>query len=73
MKPAQYEAARDALGWTHAKLAKVMGVAERTPYRWASGDVTMQEPEARLLRLLVMLRLTTSARKFDELTSELRR
>jgi hypothetical protein len=31
MKPAQYRAARDALGWTHAKLAETIGVSERTP------------------------------------------
>jgi hypothetical protein len=36
MKPAQYRAARDALGWTHAKLAQTIGVTERTPYRYAN-------------------------------------
>jgi transcriptional regulator with XRE-family HTH domain len=72
MKPAQYKAAREALGWTHAKLAETIGVSERTPFRYAAGEVEVPEPAARLLRLLVLLRLTVSARKFDELVAELR-
>lgn len=36
MRPARYRAARDALGWTHAKLAQAIGVTERTPYRYAN-------------------------------------
>jgi hypothetical protein len=30
MRSARYRAARDALGWTHAKLAQAIGVTERT-------------------------------------------
>jgi DNA-binding XRE family transcriptional regulator len=56
MKPAQYKAAREALGWTHAKLAETIGVSERTPFRYAAGEVEVPEPAARLLRLLVLLR-----------------
>jgi transcriptional regulator with XRE-family HTH domain len=71
LKPAQYKAAREALGWTHAKIAETIGVSIRTPFRYASGEAVIPEPAARLLRLLVALRLTVSTRKFDELVSEL--
>jgi transcriptional regulator with XRE-family HTH domain len=71
LKPAQYKAARDALGWTHARIAEIIGVDESTVYRYQRGEVEIPEPPARLLRLLVRLRLTESARKFDQLVSEL--
>jgi hypothetical protein len=38
MTPDEYEAARDALGWTHAKLAETIGVSIRTPYRYQGGE-----------------------------------
>jgi len=72
MTPHEYEAARNALGWTHAELAEAIGVAPRTPYRYANGEVDMPEPAARLLRLLVRTRLTGSAKKFATLVKELR-
>jgi hypothetical protein len=43
----------------------------RTPYRYASGDVNIPEPSARLLRLLVLLRLTTSDRAFEDIVKQL--
>ena len=64
-------AARDTLSWTHERVAKVLGVGRRTPYRYANGDVTIPEPAARLLRLLVLLRLTVSKRKFDDIVKQL--
>jgi len=67
MKPKEYSAAREALGWTHAKVAETLGLGWRTPYRYASGDVQIPEPAARLLRLLVALRLTTNADRFRKL------
>lgn len=67
----QYNAARETLAWTHERLAQVIGVGERTPYRYASGDVAIPEPAARLLRLLVLLRLTLSERKFEEIIKQL--
>jgi len=70
MKPREYDAARQSLGWTQAQLAEVLGIGRRTPYRYANGQIP--EPVARLLRLLVLLHLTTSARKFNELVDELR-
>jgi DNA-binding transcriptional regulator YiaG len=68
MKPSEYDAAREALGFTHSKLARVIGVSERTPFRYADG-ATIPEPAARLLLTLVWARLTTSSRKFDELVA----
>jgi len=64
-------AARDTLSWTHERVAKVLGVGRRTPYRYASGDVQIPEPAARLLRLLVLLRLTLSEKKFEDIVKQL--
>jgi DNA-binding transcriptional regulator YiaG len=72
MKASEYKAAREALGWTHARLARVIGVSERTPYRYAEGEA-IPEPVARLLVTLVWARLTTSTRRFNELVNELER
>jgi transcriptional regulator with XRE-family HTH domain len=71
MTPHEYEAAREALGWTHAQLADIIGVSRRTRYRYQGGEVDIPEPAARLLRLLVTLHLTTSGRKFEQLVAEL--
>lgn len=70
MKPAQYKAAREALGWSHRKIADTLGVNRRTPYRWQLEEVA-DEPAARLLRLLVRLHLTIPRRKFEQLVDEL--
>ena len=64
-------AARDTLNWTHKRIAQVLGVGRRTPYRYASGDVHIPEPAARLLRLLVLLRLTLSEKKFEDIVKQL--
>src|SRR6516162_6720542 len=34
--------------WTHERVAKVLGVGRRTPYRYASGDVQIPEPSSTL-------------------------
>jgi hypothetical protein len=60
MTPDEYEAARQSLNWTHAHVAEAIGVSGRAPYRYASGAVDIPEPTARLLRLLVLLHLTSS-------------
>ena len=65
----EYRAAREALGWTQLEMAEYLGVGERTPYRYSKGDIP--EPVARLVRLLVTLRLTVNQRKFDELVGKL--
>lgn len=71
MKPSEYIAARDALEWSHAKVARVIGVDDRTPYRYAAGEIIPKEPTARLLRALVWAKLTLSKRKFNELVQQL--
>jgi transcriptional regulator with XRE-family HTH domain len=65
----EYQAARAALGCTHVRIAETIGVSVRTSFRYANGDAKIPEPTARLLRLLVLLRLTVSTRKFNELVS----
>jgi DNA-binding XRE family transcriptional regulator len=67
----EYQAARAALGCTHVTIAETIGVSVRTSFRYANGDAKIPEPTARLLRLLVRLRLTVSTCKFNELVSEL--
>jgi DNA-binding transcriptional regulator YiaG len=67
MTPSEYKHARHTLGWTHEEVADALGVNGRTPFRWASGKSPMQGPETRLLRLLVLLHLRLSKRKFEEI------
>lgn len=71
MTPQQYIAARDALGWTHAELARVLGTSDRTLFRWQAGKTGISKPEARLLRLLVRLRFTLPTRRFEEIIREM--
>ena len=70
MTRSEYRNARETLGWTDPQMAKVLGLSRRSPYRYAEG-ATIPEPSARLLRLLVELRLTTSQRKFSEIVNRL--
>ena len=67
----EYTAARETLHWTHEKIGQTIGVAPRSPYRYASGE-PIPEPQRRLLRLLVLLRLTVSEHKFEEIVNQLR-
>jgi hypothetical protein len=64
-------AARDTLNWTHKRIAQVLGVGRRTPYRYASGDVHIPEPAARLLRLLVVLHFTFTGQKFERIVKQI--
>lgn len=66
----EYNAARDTLRWTHEKFANTLGIGQRTPYRYASG-LRIPETQRRLLRLLVLLRLTVGKRKFEEIVNAL--
>jgi hypothetical protein len=70
MTGSEYRNAHETLGWTHLQMAQVIGIAKRSPYRYAAGG-TIPEPAARLVRLLVLLRLTLSERKFDEIVRQL--
>lgn len=69
--PNEYTVARETLRWSHEKIGKTIGVAQRSPYRYASGE-PIPEPQRKLLRLLVLLRLTVSERKFEEIVNQLR-
>ena len=73
MKPRQYDAARNELGWTHAKVARIWNRNLRTVFRYASGDKDWPIPPelARLLRLLVRLRFTVSKREFESIMEEM--
>jgi len=66
----QFVNAHQTLGWTHAKLAEMLGVSRRCTYRYQNGD-TIPEPVQRLLRLLVMMRLTTSKDNFEKFVQRL--
>ena len=66
----QFDAVRNTLGLSHAKLAEMLGVGTRTPFRWSAGDI-IPGPAARLLRLLALLRLTVPANKYEELLQSL--
>jgi hypothetical protein len=71
MTKREYRSARETLGWTHLRMAQILGVGQRTPYRYAAGEVDIPEPAARLLRLLVLMRLTLSERKFNDIVKQL--
>ena len=70
MTRSEYRHARETLGWTHKRMSEVLGLGRRTPYRYAEGG-TIPEPAARLLRLLVTMRLTTSEKKFEQIIQQL--
>ena len=71
MTPAQYRAVRDELGWSNAQVAKTIGVSKRMPFRYENGETVVPGPAARLLRLLVMLRLTAGSQKFNEIVERM--
>jgi predicted transcriptional regulator len=67
----QYKHARRTLGWSHPKLAEVIGKSERESYRYSNGAVEIPETVGKLLRRLVRDRLTLSERKFEETVAQL--
>jgi hypothetical protein len=71
MKPSQYEAARNYLGWSHEEAGAFVGKSWRMMYRYAAGSHDMPPTVARLLRLLVYLRLTVSQHKFEQIVKEI--
>jgi hypothetical protein len=52
------------------RIAEVLGLKRRSVYRYATGE-PIPEPQARLLRLLVLLKLTLSKRKFEDIVRQL--
>jgi hypothetical protein len=70
MTRSEYNHARETLNWSNEKIAQVIGVSRRSPFRYAAGG-TIPKPQAHLLRLLVLMRLTMSERKFEEIVKQL--
>ena len=52
MTPAEFLAARAALGLTQGGLAEALGVSRRTVEQWECGGRNIPEPLARVIRLV---------------------
>lgn len=57
MTPKQYIDAIDRLGLSQRAAGAFLGVDERTSRRWVSGDSAIPESVAKLLRLMIRLKL----------------
>jgi len=55
--PKQYADAIERLGLSQRGAGKFLGVDERTSRKWIAGDARIPESAAKLLRLMVRLRL----------------
>jgi hypothetical protein len=55
--PAQYKTAIDRLGLSQERAGDWLGVGRRTSQGWALGEYPVPEPVAKLLRLMVRLKL----------------
>lgn len=49
MTPDEFKAARQALGYSQARMAEALGVHLRTAWRWERGERAIPEPVARLI------------------------
>jgi DNA-binding transcriptional regulator YiaG len=58
MTPTQYAAAIERLGLTQRAAGAFLGVDERQSRRWIAGDARIPEAVAKLLRLMIRLKLT---------------
>lgn len=58
MTATQYRAAIEKLGLSQRGAGFFLGVDERTSRRWAAGDAPIPESVAKLLRLMVRLKLS---------------
>ena len=47
-----------ALGLNKTRAARLLGVNERTPRRWAKGEQDIPPPVVRFLQLMIALKLT---------------
>ena len=70
LTPRQYEAARSELGWTHDKVARVVGRSRYSIHRYIREN-TIPPGMANFLRVLVHLRLTLSKAKFEQIIAGL--
>lgn len=57
MTPKQYADAIERLGLSQRGAGKFLGVDERTSRKWIAGDARIPESAAKLLRLMVRLKL----------------
>ncbi len=57
MSPKQYAEAIDRLGLSQRAAGRFLGVEERTSRRWISGESAIPESVAKLLRLMVQMKL----------------
>ena len=57
MTPKQYEEAIDRLGLSQRKAGPFLGVNERTSRKWVAGESRIPDAVAKLLRLMVRLKL----------------
>lgn len=57
MTPKQYADALDRLGLSQRAAGKFLGVNERQSRRWIAGDSAVPESVAKLLRLMIRLKL----------------
>ncbi len=57
MTPKQYAGAIERLGLSQRWAGKFLGVDERTSRKWIAGDARIPESAAKLLRLMVRLKL----------------
>lgn len=55
MTPKQYADAIDRLGLSQRAAGAFLGVDERTSRRWVSGESTVPESVAKLLRLMIRM------------------
>ena len=60
MKPAQYLAAKEQLGLSHPEMGRLFGKHWYASYRYAAGHSKVPKEHAKLVRLLVLARLTVS-------------
>lgn len=58
MTPNQYSAAIEKLGLSQRGAAAFLGIDERQSRRWIAGDARIPEAVAKLLRLMIRLKLS---------------
>jgi len=56
--PTQYADAIERLGLTQRAAGEFLGIDERQSRRWIAGDARIPEAVAKLLRLMIRLKLT---------------
>lgn len=57
MSPAQFRAAIDKLGLSQERAGLWLGLSARQGQRYATGDAEIPEPVAKLLRLVIRLKV----------------